>query len=289
LDRRAGERGSSRVGATTLGDDVDFVVVGFGLGALGVLVGVVMLGWLAPRSQRAAARASAADEAARGRAIAAEHRGTGQALLYAGGAMLLATVAGLLGSLDDRTGALLVSTTATVAAVGILLGGYLHRVRNPAPPRRRTRFAPIPSASIVATPPPDDSPPFLADEPSTVPDPASVESDGDGPHAGILPTSDSGGEAFVAEEMAPLPSAASGALSSNLAGPGSPGDSPVAAETPDSGSWRPVDHVTGNGSSDRDHAETEETTAVGHVAPVARATQSSPTRPDEDDPSSADS
>ena len=73
---------------------MDFVVVGFGLGALGVLLGVVMLGWLAPRSQRAAARVSAPDDAARRRAVAAEHRGTGQAFLYAGGAVLLATVAG---------------------------------------------------------------------------------------------------------------------------------------------------------------------------------------------------
>jgi len=118
---------------------VDFVVVGFGLGALGVLLGVVMLGWLAPRSQRAAARVSAPDAAARHRAVAAEHRVNGQAFLYAGGAMLLATVAGLVGSLDDRTGAFLVTTTATVAAVGILLRGYLQRARNPVPPRRPAR------------------------------------------------------------------------------------------------------------------------------------------------------
>src|SRR5215208_7376773 len=86
------------------GQDVDFVVVGFGLGALGVLLGVFMLGWLAPRTQRAAARVSTPDDAARYQAVAADHHGTGQAFLYAGGAMLLATVAGLVGSLDDRTG-----------------------------------------------------------------------------------------------------------------------------------------------------------------------------------------
>ncbi len=78
--------------------------------------------------------------------------------------MLLATVAGLVGSLDDRTGAFLVTTTATVAAVGILLAGYLQRARNPVPPRRRTRSAPAASASIVTAPPPVDIPSFLADE-----------------------------------------------------------------------------------------------------------------------------
>ena len=110
------------------------------------------------RSQRAAARVSAPDDAARHRALAAERHGTGQAFLYAGGAMLLATVAGLVGSLDDRTGAFLVTTTATVAAVGILLAGYLQRIRNPVPARRRTRSAPVASASIVMAPPPADTP-----------------------------------------------------------------------------------------------------------------------------------
>src|SRR5215212_9860501 len=146
------------------GQDVDFVVVGFGLGALAVLLGVVMLGWLAPRAQRAAARTPSPDDAVRCQAIAAEHRGTGQAFLSAGGAMLLVTVGALAGSLDDRTGALLVTATATIAAGGILLAGYFQRVRNPVPPRRRTRSAPVPRASAVTPPPPVNSPSFIADE-----------------------------------------------------------------------------------------------------------------------------
>jgi hypothetical protein len=239
---------------------VDFVVVGFGLGALGVLLGVVMLGWLAPRSQRAAARNSAADDAARHRAIAAEHRGTGQAFLYAGGAMLLATVAGLLGSLDDRTGAFLVTTTATVAAVGILLGGYLQRARNPIPPRRRNRSAPVASVSSLTAPPLADTPSLFAHEPAQVHDPVAVESEVEGPHAAVLPVSDSAAAAFTAEETAPVPSAASATLSSGTTDPGSLDDSPVAAETADAGSWQPADH-----------------------------TESSPSRPDEDDPSSGHS
>ena len=127
---------------------MDFVVVGLGLGALGVLLGVVMLGWFAPRAQRAAAKAVAPDDAARDLAVAAEQRGTGQAFLYAGAAMLLATTGGLAGALDDRTGALLVATTATVAAIGILLAGYLHRTRNPVPRRRRPSPAAEPSARL---------------------------------------------------------------------------------------------------------------------------------------------
>ena len=131
---------------------MDFVVVGLGLGALGVLLGVVMLGWSAPRAQRAAARAASADDAARDLAVAAEQRGTGQAFLYAGAAMLLATTGGLAGALDDRTGALLVTTTATVSAIGILLGGYLHRARHPVPRRRGPSPAAEPSAPVAEQP-----------------------------------------------------------------------------------------------------------------------------------------
>jgi hypothetical protein len=268
---------------------VDFVVVGFGLGALGVLLGVVMLGWLAPRSLRAAVRASSPDDAARCRAIAAEHRGTGRAFLYAGGVMLLATVAGLVGSLDDRTGAFLVTTTATVAAVGILLAGYLQRARNPVPPPRRTRSAPAASTSMSTAPAPIDAPWFLTDEPPPVQDPAPAEIDVGEAHREDSPASDSGGELIAAEEMAPLPPASSGAFSSGATDPGLPGESPVTAETTGSVRWQPTDRATGNGSGDRDLAEIEETSAVGHVAPAARATESSPSGPDDEDPSTGHS
>jgi hypothetical protein len=234
---------------------VDFVVVGFGLGAVGVLLGVVILGWLAPRSQRAAARVSAVDDAARCRALAAEHRGTGQAFLYAGGAMLLATAAGLLGSLDDRTGAFLVTTTATVAAVGILLAGYLQRARNPMPPRRRARSAP---PSSVTAPSPTDTRIFLADPSPQVQNLA--ESVVESPHAEMPPTSDFDPEAFVADETAPVPPAASAAFSSGANDPAPLGDSPVVADVTDARSWQPGDH-----------------------------TESSPSRPDEEDPSSGHS
>ncbi len=127
---------------------MDFVVVGFGLGALGVLLGVILRGWLAGRCERAAARANDPVVAAYERANAAECRGAGQAFLAAGGAVILATVGGLAGSLSDRTGALLVTTTATVAALGIIFWGYLYRSRHPMPsrPRRQKPLATIAGA-----------------------------------------------------------------------------------------------------------------------------------------------
>ena len=122
---------------------MDFVVVGLGLGALVVLWGVIILGWVTTRWERSAARAASTEDVAYGLAIAADRRDAGQACLYGGGAVLLATIGALAGSLDDRTGAFLVATTATVAAAGFLLWRYLHRSRRPLPPRRRVQAGPL--------------------------------------------------------------------------------------------------------------------------------------------------
>lgn len=120
---------------------MDFVVVGFGLGALAILLGVLMHGWLARRWERIAARAVAPDDRAAALAVAGWRRDAGQALSTAGSALLIATVGALAGGLHDQTGALLITTTATVAALGLLLWGYLYRLRHPAPPERRSRTA----------------------------------------------------------------------------------------------------------------------------------------------------
>jgi hypothetical protein len=119
---------------------VDFVVVGLGLGTLAILAGVLMLGWTAGRWERAAARATTPEEAAHDRAVATGRRGAGQAFVGAGVAVLIATIGALAGSLDDQTGAFFVTTTATVAALGLLVWGYLYRTRNQLPPRRRVRM-----------------------------------------------------------------------------------------------------------------------------------------------------
>jgi hypothetical protein len=267
---------------------VDFVVIGFGLGALGVLLGVVMLGWLAPRSQRAATRVSSADDAIRFRAIAAEHRGTGQALLYAGGAMLLATVAGLMGTLDDRTGAFLVTTTATVAAVGILLGGYLQRARNPIPPRRRIDSVPAASMPLKAAPPPAGTPRFLTNESTLIDDPAPAERTTEESPAEMHPAGDSGEESPIVETMAPM-AADPGASFSGATDAQPLDDAQNAAETTGSAGRQPTDHGANDRSGDTDLAEPEAAETVGYVAPSARATGSSTSRPDDDDRSSGHS
>jgi hypothetical protein len=272
-------------GATTLGDgDVDFVVVGFGLGALGVLLGVVMLGWLAPRAQRAATRVSSPDDVARCQAIAAEHRGTGQALLYSGGAMLLVTVAALGGSLDDRTGALLVTTTATVAAVGILFAGYLQRLRNPVPPRPRTRSAPAASASMAMIPPPVDTPSLLVDAPPWVQDAVPAESNSEGPPSEDFPPGDSEGEATIVKEQAPSLPVAGGEDSSGTTKIDPLGDSSVAMETIDSGIWQPADLAAGHTSAGTDLVESEDARNAGDVVSTTRSIGSSPSRTDEEGP-----
>jgi hypothetical protein len=115
---------------------VDFVVVGLGLGTLAILAGVLTLVWVAGRWERAAARATTPEDAAHDRTVAAGRRGAGQALIGAGVAVLIATIGALAGSLDDQTGAFFVTTTATVAALGLLVWAFLYRTRNPLPPRR---------------------------------------------------------------------------------------------------------------------------------------------------------
>jgi hypothetical protein len=117
---------------------VDFVVVGLGLGTLAILVGLLTLVWAAGRWERAAARATTPEDAAHDQAMAAGRRDAGQALIGAGVAVLIATIGALAGSLDDQTGAFFVTTTATVAALGLLVWAYLYRTRNPLPQRART-------------------------------------------------------------------------------------------------------------------------------------------------------
>lgn len=261
---------------------MDFVVVGFGLGALGLLLGVVMLGWLAPRSRRAAARVSSPDDAARWQAIAAEHHATGQALLYSGGAILLATLAALAGSLDDRTGAFLVTTTATVAATGILLAGYLQRTRNPAPPRRRGRSAPAASATMV-TAPSVETQSFLADEHPWVQNAIPAESNLKGPPTADFQSDNTDGEVTIGEELAPLLPAASGEDSSGSVDLDPRGGSRIAEETTDSGSWHPADHAADDTSGNTDVAEVEDAQEAGDIVSTARSTRLSSSGTEEED------
>ncbi len=265
------------------GWDVDFVVVGLGLGALGVLLGVVMLAWLAPRAQRAA-RTAAADDAAYEQAVAAKHQGTGQAFIYAGAAILLATTGGLAGALDDRTGALLISTTATVAAISILLAGYLHRARNPMPRRR----GPVPGAesALVAAGPTVNVPLIFADA-TTAQSEGSQMSPIDNGEARFDPITAPGVvlESSMPEDTMPI-ARANGVLASGDVAPDRVGDAPVAAVPGhESGPIRDLPDGLGD---DAAPAEEEEVVVVGYVVPVSGSAASpSPPSPRDagDDPS----
>jgi hypothetical protein len=207
----------------------------------------------------------------------------GQAFLYSGGGMLLATVAALAGSLDDRTGAFLVTTTATVAAVGILLTGYLQRARNPVPPRRRTRSAPAASASLVTTPP-VDTPSFLGDDPPWVQDAVPAARSIEESHPEIPPPVSADGEAILVEEPAPAQPAVSSEDSSGAVASDPLGDPPMAVETTDSGIWQPADLATGNASGGTDFAGNEDARNAEGVVSTGRAIGSSPSGTDEEDP-----
>lgn len=128
---------------------MDFLVVGLGLGALSILSGITMVTLVVWRWQRATQRATLPEEQRYFVACAASRNAAGQALIAAGAAILLATIGAVAGSLDDRTGSLLVATTATVAALGLIVRDFLYRSRNPMPRRPRSRAL---EAPVAATP-----------------------------------------------------------------------------------------------------------------------------------------
>jgi hypothetical protein len=177
---------------------VDFVVVGFGVGALGLLLGVVCLAWGARRYDQATRPAPPATPS-RDLHGAIALRDAGQVFLSAGGAILLATIGALVTALDDATGALVVTTTITVAALGILLWAFLHRARIPfLMPRPRPRpaaaraerhpawsMAAMPMFAAVAKPAHRDPDQALAagsdSDPDAVPTTEAVDAPPDGP------------------------------------------------------------------------------------------------------------
>lgn len=157
---------------------MDFVVVGLILGAVAVLAGVALLGWTAPRAGRAVTRATSPREAARAAAGAASVRNGGGLLLAAGGLIFLVTIGALLGSADDRTGALAIASTATLIALGILAWGFQNRFTIPwlAPrgrpsshhrvseQRRLPGPSPAPAAESAEAKPVDLAAPLVWDE-----------------------------------------------------------------------------------------------------------------------------
>jgi hypothetical protein len=126
---------------------VDFLVVGLGLGALSILSGIVMVTLMVWRWERAARRATVPEERRYHVACAGSRNASGQALIVVGVVILLATIGAVAGSLDDRTGSLLVATTATVAGLGLIVRDFLYRARNPMPRRPRARTLDAPEAA----------------------------------------------------------------------------------------------------------------------------------------------
>ena len=71
------------------------------------------------------------------------------AALVSGAVLLLVTLGGITANLPDRTGAFLIASVATVAAVGLLAWDFVYRRQHPTPPRRR--LAPRAAPGLEAT------------------------------------------------------------------------------------------------------------------------------------------
>lgn len=129
---------------------MDFVVVGFGFGALGVVLGFSLrdLGpWLRriPRE-----RELSGDESARRVAWGRACRAAGAAIAIAGGAVWLVAVVALLAGTSDRDGLLLVMGALALAVLGLVIWGasYVRRYHPRSPrPRPTPRAARAASAS----------------------------------------------------------------------------------------------------------------------------------------------
>lgn len=127
---------------------MDFVVVGLGVGALALLLGLTIreLGsrWWSIRPDEPL---SAPDQARR-LAIGRVSRAGGVVLGLAGGLILIATVAAIALGLPDRTGAIVVMAVVTVAVLGTVAWGavYAHRYhpRGSRPRRPQAGREPLP-------------------------------------------------------------------------------------------------------------------------------------------------
>lgn len=135
---------------------MDFVVVGLGVGALAVLLGLTIreLGsrwWsLAP-----GVPLSSPDQVRR-LAIGRVSRAGGSVLSLAGVLILIATIVAIGLGLPDRTGAIVVMAVVTVAVLGTVAWGAIYAFRHH-PPAARPARRPRPPAEAIP-----DQPPSLA-------------------------------------------------------------------------------------------------------------------------------
>jgi len=171
---------------------VDFVVVGFGLGALGVLLGLLLreagAWWWRVQTHVWRPAADVAERVAYARACRAGGR-----ILAMGGAVACGlTLIALLAGLSDRAGASVVvgSLTAIGFAIGAWAFTYAHRY-HPRPARARPRRG----YALIATTPDD----LDADALAALPDDATAEP--------TTPLSDPATTDDRAAEVAPHPDA----------------------------------------------------------------------------------
>lgn len=136
---------------------MDFVVVGLGVGALAILLGLTSREagsrwWPLRRDQPVSAT-----ERARRLAIGRAGRAGGLVLCLAGGAIVVATIIALGLSLSDQAGAILVMATISAAVLGGVAWASLYVARyHPRPLPRAPSRRPAPESW------PDDASPALA-------------------------------------------------------------------------------------------------------------------------------
>ena len=130
---------------------MDFVVVGFGLGALGVLLGLLLRDvgpwWRRARPEQALEASELIRRVAWGRGC----RAAGRTLALAGGALCLMPVVALIAGLSDRLGAILVLAVLALATGGVVAWSatYAHRY-HPRPLRRHPVGRATPSGDELA-------------------------------------------------------------------------------------------------------------------------------------------
>ena len=130
---------------------MDFVVVGLGLGAIGILLGLLLRD--APGWRAALAPGPAADGAPPVADTFA--RGLGTFLLVCGAALTVLTFLGLGTGLSDERGTLLVAGTVTIALLGLVAWLVQHLRHRPS-----ARPAAAAASDAVATAAPAGSPPL---------------------------------------------------------------------------------------------------------------------------------
>ena len=135
---------------------MDFVVVGFGLGALGVLLGLALRDAALWRWRVRPDRQLPATELVRRVAIGRACRAGGRVLAVGGGSACLATLLGLLLRLSDRAGAALVLALLLLVTAGAIAWSalYAHRYHpRPARVRLTARAAHARQPSVLVPPP----------------------------------------------------------------------------------------------------------------------------------------